>query len=83
MKPIALTERVRGGEIRRGWAFRRFDGAETAVVRVVNVTSKPARSTSRPPGPSADTRHCASSCLRQQVGLVRELRQLVRAEEQS
>ena len=61
--------------------FRRFDGAKTSVVRVVNVTyfeaGTLARQTSWPECRYATlVRH-----LGQRVGLVHELRQLVRTEE--
>jgi len=62
-------------------AFRRFNGADAAVVRGVHVAHLKAgalaRQTTRPQGRQAPlVRH-----LRQRVGLVHELRQLGRAEE--
>ena len=83
MKPIAFTRACTqsGGNQTDVWAFRRFDGAEATVVRVVHVTyfetGTLTRQTSRPQGRYATlVRH-----LGQRVGLVPELRQLVRTEE--
>ena len=78
---INLCKDAKGGDKTNVRTFRGLDGAETAIVGIVHVTHLKACSltgqTSRTEG--RDTALVRQ--LRQRVGLVHELRQLVRAEE--